>query len=206
MIRVAILVEGPTEEEFVKRILASHLCQKGVLANAHNLGGGVNEHKIAREMRLLCRSYDVVTSLVDYYGFQGKEGATVAKLEQRVCAEVGDRMPSSGGCKIYPYVQRHEFEGLLFSNVEAFGQIPSVTPANVQQLKRIRDRFVTPEDINDSDTSAPSKRIQKVIPTYQKVVNGAVLAKWITLAKIRQECKRFNAWVTCLETLGEEAG
>ena len=79
------------------------------------------------------------------------------------------------------------------------------TPEKKKALFLCNQR-VTPEDINDSDTSAPSKRIQKVIPTYQKVVNGAVLAKWITLAKIRQECKRFNAWVTCLETLGEEAG
>ena len=205
MIRVAILVEGQTEEEFVKRVLASHLHQKGVFVTGHNLGGGVSVHKMAGEMRAFCRSYDVVTSLVDYYGFKGKKEATVEELEQRICTEVGDKVPRGGSCKIYPYVQRHEFEGLLFSNVEKFQKIPSVTPTTIQRLKRIRGRFATPEDINDSDASAPSKRVKKVIPTYPKVVDGANLAEWITLARIRQECKRFDAWVACLEKLGQEA-
>ena len=204
MIRVAILVEGQTEGEFVKRILAPHLYQKGVAVTEHDLRGGVNVDKIAHEMRRFCRSYDVVTSLVDYYGFRGKGDTTVIELEQQVCSAVAKSMPSGGNCKIYPYVQRHEFEGLLFSNVEVFGQLPDVTAQVVQQLKRIRVRFPTPEDINDSYASAPSKRIKNVIPTYQKVVNGPDLAEWITLAKIRQECARFDTWVACLESLGDE--
>ena len=204
MIRVAILVEGQTEGEFVKRILSDHLCQKGVLVQDRDLQGRVSVHKIAREMCRYCSSFNVVTSLVDYYGFMGKEGATVVDLEKRVEAEVRKRMPSGGTCRIYPYLQQHEFEGLLFSNVKAFSQLPSVTTATVQRLKRIRNQFPTPEDINDSDASAPSKIIKKIIPRYQKVVNGADLAEWITLAKIRRECKRFDIWVTFLESLGEE--
>ena len=204
MIRVTILVEGQTEGEFVKRTLTSHLRQMGISVKEHNLQGGVNVHSLAKEMRRFCKSYDVVTSLVDYYGFRGKGNTAVAELEHQICAEVGNRMPSGGNCRIYPYVQRHEFEGLLFSNVEAFAQIPDVTAVMVQQLKRIRSRFLTPEDINDSVALAPSKRIKKVIPTYQKVVNGPNLAEWITLAKIRQECARFDCWLAYLESLGKE--
>ena len=205
MTRVAILVEGQTEGEFVKRILARYLYSKGVFVKEHSLGGGVNVHKIAQEMRRFCRSYDVVTSLVDYYGFRGRGSATVAELEHQVGLEVANRMPGGGNCRIYPYVQRHEFEGLLFSNVAAFEQIPDVTAGMVVQLKRMRMRFSTPEDIDDGDASAPSKRIKKVIPTYQKVVNGVGLAEWITLATIREECARFDSWVTSLESLGGEA-
>ena len=205
MIRVAILVEGQTEGEFVKRILDGHLSKRGVLVRDFDLRGRVDVHKIAREMCLYCQSFNVVTSLVDYYGFRGKKGATVVELEKRVKAEVRKKMPRGGPCKVYPYVQQHEFEGLLFSDVRAFGKLPDVTDAIVQNLEKRRNRFPTPEDINNSTASAPSKLIKKVIPTYQKVVNGADLAAWITLAKIRQECKRFNDWVTCLESLGEEA-
>ena len=43
-----------------------------------------------------------------------------------------------------------------------------------------------------------------IIP-YQKVVDGVNLAECITLAKLRQECKRFDVWVACLEKLGQEA-
>ncbi len=204
MIRVAILVEGETEGEFVKRILSGYLCQRGVLVQYRNLQGRVNVHKIAREMCRYCSSFNVVTSLVDYYGFMSKKGATVVDLEKQVKAEVGNRMPGGGTCKIYPYIQQHEFEGLLFSNVRAFGHLPNVTAATVQSLKRVRNRFQTPEDINDSDASAPSKIIKRIIPTYQKVVDGTYLAEWITLAKMRRECKRFDTWVTFLESLGEE--
>ena len=204
MIRVAILVEGQTEGEFVKKMLAGHLCQRGVFVQDRDLRGSVDVHKIAREMRHYCPSFDVVTSLVDYYGFRGKKGATVVELEKQVEAEVRNRMPHGGTCKIHPYIQQHEFEGLLFSNVKAFGGLPDVTAERVQRLKRIRNRFLTPEDINDSEDSAPSKIIKRIIPTYQKVVNGAGLAEWITLAKIRGECERFNIWVTWLESLDEE--
>ena len=205
MIRVAILVEGQTEGEFIKRILYGHLYERGVLVHDRDLQGGVSVHKMAREMCHYCSSFNVVTSLVDYYGFRGKGDATVMDLEKRVRAEVENRIPVGGMCKIYPYLQQHEFEGLLFSNVKAFEQLPSVTAATVQRLRRVRNRFPTPEDINDSSVSAPSKIIKRIIPTYQKVVNGADLAEWITLADIRRECKRFDTWMNVLESLGEES-
>ena len=117
------MVEGQTEGEFVKRILAQHLLENGVLAKEHELGGGVDVYRIANEMLRYCRSYDVVTSLVDYYGFKGKRRATVTELEEQISMEIINRAPGGILCKIYPYVQLHEFEGLLFSNVKAFEQI-----------------------------------------------------------------------------------
>ena len=206
MIRIAVLVEGSTEGEFVKRILARHLLKRGVYAVERPLGGDVNVYKMARDIRQYCRSFEVVTSLVDYYGFRGKKKLSVEQLERSVSAEARNRMPGGANCTVYPYIQRHEFEGLLFSDVEAFGQLPEVTAATVRRLKRMRDRFQTPEDINDGFATAPSKRIKDMIPTYDKVVNGSELAEWITLPRIRQECERFNAWVTWLESLGEGTG
>ena len=199
------MVEGQTEGEFVKRILAQHLLKNGVLAKEHELGGGVDVYRIADEMLRYCKSYDVVTSLVDYYGFRGKRHATVTELEQKISDEIGNRAPGGILCRIYPYVQLHEFEGLLFSNVRAFENIPGVTTANIQRLTLIRSRFSTPESINCGEHSAPSKRIKGVIPTYQKVVNGLSVAEGITLAKIRQECNRFDSWIACLESLGKES-
>ena len=203
---MAIVVEGQTEGEFVKRVLSNHLLEQGVLVKEHELGGGVNVHKIASEMLRYCRSYDVVSSLVDYYGFGGRGRATVAELEQQISEEVRKRAPGGLLCKIYPYVQLHEFEGLLFSDVKAFGKIPGVTMANVQRLEFVRGRFAAPECINSGEHSAPSKRIKGVIPTYEKVVNGVSVAQWITLPKIREECKRFDSWIACLESVGKEPG
>ena len=67
MIRLAIVVEGETEEEFVKNLLTPHLQTRGVLANPHPLGGNVTDERLASDMANYFWSYDRVTSLVDFY-------------------------------------------------------------------------------------------------------------------------------------------
>ena len=101
-----------------------------------------------------------------------------------------------------PHVQKHEFEGLLFSDVDVFAT-PIDFPCNcVAALRAVRDQFATPEDINDSSQTAPSKRIAGIIPRYSKVVHGPMLAVEIGLQVIRAECPGFDAWMTRLESLG----
>ena len=65
----------------------------------------------------------------------------------------------------------------------------------------VREGFTGPEDINDSKETAPSKRLQSVIPRYNKVLHGPMLAAEIGLKKIREECRRFDTWVRRLEAL-----
>ena len=107
--------------------------------------------------------------------------------------------------KAIPYVQRHEFEGLLFSDVSVFAGLVEAPDGSVEALQKIRSQFETPEDINDYKDTAPSKRIKKVIPRYDKRVNAPLLAVEIGLDKIRTECPRFNDWVTSLESLGSRS-
>ena len=99
------------------------------------------------------------------------------------------------------YVQKHEFEGLLFSDVTAFGASIGASNQSITQLQETRLAFLTPEDINDNKETAPSKRIAKAISKYQKPLDGPLVAMQIGLDKIRAQCPRFNDWVTRLETL-----
>ena len=46
MIRLAIVVEGETEEEFVKSLLAPHLRTRAVAATPHLLGGNVTVERL----------------------------------------------------------------------------------------------------------------------------------------------------------------
>jgi hypothetical protein len=55
----------------------------------------------------------------------------------------------------------HEFEGLLFSDPEAFAAKLGVAR---QTFRKIRDAFASPEDINDDPNSAPSKRVLRLYP------------------------------------------
>lgn len=60
------------------------------------------------------------------------------------------------------------------------------------------------EAINDSPESAPSKRLKKIMPGYDKVAWGVTAAKDITLEVLRNECSWLNRWLTKLETQGED--
>ena len=101
-----------------------------------------------------------------------------------------------------PYVQQHEFESLLFSDVDAFAAVlPGVSNEVVPTLRHIRSQFPSPEDINDNPATAPGKRIAGVMPEYRKVVHGPLIAGETGLDAIRRECRRFNAWMERLETL-----
>ena len=207
MIRLAISVEGQTEEEFVKTLLEPHLQKKGVeptpillgRARGRADGGNVSVKQLALEMTYLRRSFDAVTSLVDFYGFRRKGNKTVNGLEKALRQQFGRRWHPK---KVIPYIQLHEFEGLLFSDVDAFTKLIGISHPSIQDLQNIRSQFPTPEDINDNKDTAPSKRIAKVIPRYKKTVYGPLLAMEIGLDKIRAECPRFDGWVTSLESLG----
>ena len=207
MIRVAIAVEGRTEEEFVKNVLADHLRTRGVEPTPVLLGrrgGNVTVERLASEMAKLHWAFDRVTSIVDFYGFRGKGGASREELEKRIHDQVDRNIGRSyDQSRVFPYVQQYEFEGLLFADVTVFGKFLDHPPDLVEKLRAIRSKFETPEDINDGVTTHPSRRIEDLMPTYQKPVDGPLLAGRMGLSTIRAECPRFNQWVTRMEALDQ---
>ena len=209
--RLAVSVEGATEREFVKTVLVEHFRPMGVelqpvvlgRARARGTGGNVTVSRLTSEMARLYYSFDAVTSLVDFYGFRDKGDRAVGDLERDLLDEVAARVGRGWDARrVVPYVQRHEFEGLLFSNVEVFGNQIDFPRGCVGALRAVRAQFESPEDINDSSETAPSKRIADVIPRYRKVLHGSMVAERIGLDAMRAECPRFHAWVTRLESVG----
>ena len=88
MIRLAIVVEGETEEEFVKSVLAPHLRTREVEATPHLIGGNVTVERLASEMSHLFWSYDRVTSFVDFHGFRNRGQVSREDLETRIHEQV----------------------------------------------------------------------------------------------------------------------
>ena len=207
--RLAVSVEGRTEVEFVNRVLAHHLRGNGIevtpvqLGRGRSVGGGnVGVERLASDMYRLYRSFDAVTSLVDFYGFRDKEERTVDELEEHLINELRKRIRRQWDArKIIPYVQRHEFEGLLFSDVSVFARLAGAPPGLSDGLRQIRMQFPTPEDINDNSDTAPSKRILHLMPSYRKVDAAWFLVEEMGLDVIRTECPRFDRWVRRLESL-----
>lgn len=103
--------------------------------------------------------------------------------------------------RFVPFVTMHEFEALLFSDCEAFARALAM-PNLTERLRDIRNQFESPEHINDSPETAPSKRIEALHRDYRKVADGTAAAKEVTLAKMTQQCPHFANWLHRLETLG----
>jgi hypothetical protein len=151
--------------------------------------------------------------MVDYYGLptdwpgrteaskrnsaSGKAEFVEAALVENVAEEVGAKFDQR---RFVPLVMMHEFEALLFSDPDRFAQ--GIGMASLAQgFHKIRNAFECPEDINDSSVTAPSKRIEKLYPAYEKPLFGVIAALEIGLPKMRQECPHFNGWLERLESL-----
>lgn len=102
--------------------------------------------------------------------------------------------------RFIPYIQLHEFEGLLFSDVKIIDDVlkPYHDKSKLEELKYIRDRFNTPEEIDDGIETAPSKRLINLFKSYQKVTYGYQIANKIGIDAIRNECPHFNEWMVKL--------
>ena len=174
--RLAVCVEGQTEEEFIKVVLAAHLRPLRIepdpilIGRGRESGGGsVTVKRLTVDMALLYQTHDAVTSLVDFYGFQRRGGRTVDALEAHLRGEIG-RVVGDGWDeqRVFPYVQMHEFEGLLFSDVSAFASLIGATTESVDALRAIRAQFPTPEQINDNSDTAPMQAHRRCGPEVQQ--------------------------------------
>lgn len=221
MARVLIIVEGPSEEAFVDRVLASALWPHRVyvtpivIGTPGRKGGNVNYARFRNDViSLLKQDQDAYCStMVDLYGlgdgFPGfplpqnlsgieKVTRTESAITQDILAQVPDHRPD---LRFIAYLQLHEYEGLLFSEPHAFASAIR-QPELAGALRGIRDGFATPEDINDNPAGAPSKRILQLCPSYRKVVDGTIAAISVGIEAMRRECPHFNDWFERLSRLG----
>ena len=102
--------------------------------------------------------------------------------------------------RFLPYIQKFEFEALLFSNNQGFSAMYNDIDSGVAQATQsIIDQYPDPEDINNHPDTAPSKRIQKILSDYEekydKVVEGNLMAEEIGIHTILEKCPRFRSWV-----------
>lgn len=228
MARLLVHVEGQTEEDFVNDILCGYLVEKGYQSvSARIVGnnrlrayrGGIRRWPSVRKDIVMHLRQDlgcIATTMVDFYALpqngpgawpgralavqqstQEKARIVESALLQDVSSEMGDDFDSK---RFVPFVMMHEFEGMLFSDCSAFGEGIG-KPHLEAAFTRIRNAFGTPEDINDSPLTAPSKRIEQVFPSYEKPLLGTLAVLTIGLARIRSECPHFDAWLGRLEAV-----
>jgi hypothetical protein len=227
MARLLVHVEGQTEETFVNELLSGHLEAVGyrdvrvrLAGNPRKQRGGIRSWQGMKRDILQHMKEDrtaIHAIMVDYYGMppdwpgrkeaprQNSASGRAEHVEAALLDDIAEGMGHEfNPGRFVPLVMMHEFEALLFSDPDRFAQ--GMARADLApDLHAIRQKFETPEEINDSVETAPSKRVERLFPRYEKPLFGVVAALEIGLAIIRQECPHFNDWLKRLEALPEAA-
>lgn len=225
--RLLIHVEGETEETFVNEVLRPHLYSRGyavvsarLMGNARqrNRRGGIRSWSAVKQDIAAHLKEDpqcLASCMVDYYAlpqtgeraWPGRQPAGNLPFSQKaptiqaaLLADICEAMGSSFDPRRFlPYVMMHEFEALLFSDCERFAQgIGRLDLA--PRFQQIRNAFESPEEIDDSPINAPSKRVEALVPGYEKPLMGTLAVLEIGLEAIRAQCPHFRSWLERLET------
>jgi hypothetical protein len=221
MSRVIAVVEGQTEQGFVREVLAPFLRSQNVHMTARlvgkpgHKGGDCRYERAKRDVLALLRQEadTIITTMFDFYAlpdsWPGRTGAKTALLAEKagmvetavhedVCRELGKSFDKG---RFRPYIQMHEFEALLFSQPATICAVLR-SPESEKQVQAIRAKFSNPEEINDNSETAPSKRLLKLFADYRKRLHGSIAAQSIGIDAMRKECPHFAGWVGMLESLG----
>jgi hypothetical protein len=220
-----MIVEGQTEETFVRDVLAIHLGNYGVYASVRSVetgrkrlkifrGGMTNYSKVKRDIERWMKQdgdawfttmFDLYALPFDFPGYSEMINSCdpfkrIQNIEKSMADDINDP-------RFIPYIQLHEFEALLFSDPLKFNIYFLDHQKAIYNLQELCAKFPSPEHINDGTDTAPSKRIGKEIPQYLdlKTTAGPIIAESIGLPTMRVKCNHFHEWLTRLEHLGAKS-
>lgn len=222
---IYIVVEGQTEQTFVRDVLAPHMApgkiylHPALIGKPGHKGGDIRFDKAKNDIGnfLRQRNDTYITTMFDYFRIDSewpgkadvlrlvKNGTTLTAsqkaetLEAATNKEIARTFP---GCdsenRFVPYIEMHEFEALLFSDAAI---LADKTEIDAALIRRIIEKHENPEEINDDPENAPGKRLESLKKGYRKVAMGKTISEAIGIAGIRRQCPHFNDWLSKLEHL-----
>lgn len=221
MVRLHCVVEGQTEETFVKQVLRPHLANQQIMVDARCVitgtkrgktyrGGMTSYARAKRDIERWIKGDQTAhfTTMFDLYGlpmdFPGYiESKRIRDPLQRVTDLENALRNDIGTVRFIPYIQLYEFETLLLADPHRLTSQFLEQRVAIRKLVKMSADFASPEWINDGADTAPSKRIINAIPAYadMKVSAGPIVAERIGLPILRERCRHFGAWLDQLEAL-----
>lgn len=223
MKKIFIVTEGASEEHFAKAILSPHfldfdkiiipikvLTKKDDRHGKMHKGGITSYSKMQTTLCPVLRQASAskdsyVTTMIDFYALPTDTPNYASAMKHHnayeAVKEIEEAISDKEGFKqiFFPYIQLHEFEALLFADIEQL--TTEYFNSDIDELRQVSIIQPNPELINNTPNTAPSKRILKVIPAYDKTVAGIEILRKIGLNKLRQKCQHFNDWITLLEQI-----
>ncbi len=218
MKRIIIVCEGPTEQEFIKSSLQIPFMNLNIYLQTPLIkasrGGIVKWNKLKEQIETHLKSDTsaYVTTLIDYYGMYSKHGfpgwvdahnivdkrLRISTIQQAMLDDLDPTLQN----RFIPYLQLHEFEGLLFNDIDIIkSQVPPKDLVGLNELESTFRQFPDPEMINSNKATCPSERLLRIINGYNKIVYGSIIAEAIGLDRLRAKSYLFNNWITQLEVI-----
>ena len=227
---VEVVVEGPTENLFIKNVLAPYWALRGIFITPPKIrtriderfgkvytGGDIRFPRVAKQVGnfLKQRRNIIVASFVDYYGIKewpslerinsNHSPRDIARILNQAAREyIQQNYPET--CpqnRYFPYIAVHEFEALLFSDTSIMSKHLHI---HSHIIDDVLQKCGHPENINNGPETAPSKRLDKWTDgQYGKTTTGISIAEEIGIDTMRQQCPLFDEWLTSIEQLQEEA-
>lgn len=214
MASLNIHTEGHCESEFAKKHLKPHLLKCGydqvsIILNktSPRHSGGISKYPQFRKntIRLSSHGHFIVTTMIDYYrlplNFPGMDTLPttsnprdkISYLEDKLSEDLQELSPN-----FIPYIQLHEFEALLFTDIETIDDILKINrESRLPDLTKILHQYGEAEYI-DTD-KGPSKYLAELYPNFGKKTEGLIIAEKIGLDSMREQCSHFDKWLKKLE-------
>lgn len=202
---VYCIVEGQTENTFLKHLLGDHLAARGIDFHAPivKTKGGRGGMKylhlddLVRDLQgfLQDKRLPHVTTSFDYYGFPISEGKgwgfaaeakakvkshglkhAVEQIEHEIASRATEGLNvQDAAARCFPYIQLHELEALFFTEPDKLADALE-RPTLQRHFEQTVKECGGCEAINDRPQTAPSKRIQAAAPHYIKGRSAAAHA------------------------------
>jgi hypothetical protein len=224
-IRLHFVVEGQTEETFVRNVLTLHLSTMLIMSDARSVmtskhkhtifrGGLLDYERAKKDLELWMKQDDnsdsYFTTMFDLYALPSNfpgylEAQKIANITSRTKFLEEKLFADFGHSHFIPYLQQHEFESLIFADPQKLDwEFPNNQSA-INKLLKVANSVDSPELIDDGPDSAPSKRIINEIPEYEgrKASSGPIITEKIGLEVLRKKCQHFNDWMNRLEGLNK---
>jgi len=210
MKRLVFLVEGNSEVVFINQFIIPYLYSLGfenvmhaqpIITNRkqHKKGGMVNYDHLKNDLnRVIAQGNVIITTLIDFFKLPPSfpnyttDSQGISDIEQGVVDDFAD-FPD-----LIPYIQKYEFEALMFSKIDGF-EIVMDDDKQLREIQDIMNKFPNPEDINNSPQTAPSKRLERIFAIgqerYEKVVHSELIFEMLDIQSILDKCPRFKMWI-----------
>lgn len=216
MRRLIFIVEGQSEQEFINKILRPYFLNKFNFSTIETFciqtstghKGGFTKYSHLKDdvLKSLKGSDVIVTTFLDFFRLPNSvPNYQVMLLEQNIDKKI-DLLETGlaediNSPKFIPYIQKHEFEALLFSDNCGFEGLYD-NPKIYKATQAIIDAYPNPEDINDNPNTSPSNRLIAILEQngerYDKITEGNLIAEDIGMSTILSKCQRFRVWIELL--------